>query len=286
MHTLIKLSIFIIIFLIVFIWFCIQKLTKSVYQPEFFKSSPSPEEPITILTYNIQKFPFSMKSFTPLYELFKDYSIILLQECFDETLESLPTIFPHYSIFRGTLRGINVMNSGLVILSKFPILKGEFVEYKHYNGFTFDALSEKGFLSVLIDIHGKKTRIINTHLQSCDFERYDVQALLQLDELFDYMDTIYDPYYIIGGDFNIDIEEMKEKYEKYRGLPSLHYPEDPTIYINFTTSQSRSTRKLGYDGLVIDYFVTSKNIEMKKPITLTYTYSDHNPVGTHFKMIE
>jgi endonuclease/exonuclease/phosphatase family metal-dependent hydrolase len=227
-----------------------------------------------------------MKSFTPLFDLFKGYSIILLQECFDETFESLPSIFPDYFIFRGTLRSINALNSGLVILSKFPILKGEFIEYRHSNPFTLDTFSEKGFVSVLVDINGKKMRVINTHLQSCDFERYDVQALLQLDELFDYMETIYDPYYIIGGDFNIDIFDLKEKYVKYRGVPSLHYPEDPTIYINFTTSHSRCTRKLGYDGLILDYFIASKNIKMKKPITLTsYVYSDHNPVETHIEIL-
>jgi endonuclease/exonuclease/phosphatase family metal-dependent hydrolase len=265
-------------------WYMLQKAVKVLHVPEPYQSSPlRPMEPYTILTYNIQKFPFSMKSFDPVLDLFRQHHIILLQECFDDTLDPLVTIFPEFNIYRGTLQGINLMNSGLAILSKFPIVEGEFVQFQNSNSMTFDVLSEKGFLSVILNVDGKHVRVVNTHLQSCDFERFDPSAMLQLDELLRYLSIrLREKYYIIGGDFNIDATDLLEYYHKF---PQLLTPTDPTIFINFTTSHTKCTKKLGYDGLIFDYFIASKSMLVSPPKVVECSYSDHNPVTSIFKLV-
>ena len=113
---------FSIIFSIIIMWVLFQKTLKKLYSPlsiiERYKKND-----FTFITYNIQKFPVPFKSFEPIKKLLNQYSIVLLQECYDELFSSLETYFPNHYICRGTLKGINAMNSGLVILSIYPILR-------------------------------------------------------------------------------------------------------------------------------------------------------------------
>jgi endonuclease/exonuclease/phosphatase family metal-dependent hydrolase len=268
-----------IIFIIIFLWVFIQKSVNEIYIPETYINYNNFER--SILTYNIKKFPWSMKNFSnfDIYNIINRHSIILLQECFDETSESLEASFPDYNICRGNLKGFNLMNSGLAILSKFPILDVKFYQYKNYNPFSFELFSEKGFLSVLLNINNEYIRVVNTHLQSSDFSRYDKNALLQLKELEDYLTTLDNDNikYIVGGDFNIDIKDIN----KIRDIKDIYYPDEPTIYINFSTSHARSDFKKGYEPLIFDYFI-SKDIKMKLPKTIESDYSDHNPVSSMF----
>ena len=224
---------------IICIWIYLQRSTNERYSPETYVSKPSNESNISIVTYNIQKFPWSMKSFDDLHRMLKHYSIILLQECFDETFQSLEGYFPDYHICRGTLKGINIMNSGLVILSKYPITDVQFYLYKQSNPLTFDILSEKGILTAQIEINGKKIYVMNTHLQSCDFYRYDRYAVLQLDELNQYLThlRLREEKYIVGGDFNIDIQDFT-RLAKSDMPENIYHPDDPTIFIDFFTSHT------------------------------------------------
>ena len=272
MTFIIYISIIVSLILIVGGWIIYQKMIiKEMYKPS--KKLNSTLLQPSILTYNIQKFPWSFKSIKKIAELFDTHSIILIQECYDELFSSLESYFPHYYICRGTMKGISLVNSGLAILSKYPIVKNTFIPYKNYNSFTYDCLTEKGFLHTTIDIDGKIVNIVNTHMQSCDYERYDTNAFLQMKELLAYSETLNEPY-IIGGDFNIDIQDFKIRYKLL-----VYSPTDPTIYINFKTSKSKSTPSDGYEGLIFDYFITSNNVKMN-PLTISSPYSDHNPVSS------
>jgi endonuclease/exonuclease/phosphatase family metal-dependent hydrolase len=272
-----------LLFVLLAIWVMIQKSVSEKYIPETYSAYNNFEK--TILTYNIQKFPWFMKRFSKgdINQLIKKHSIILLQECFDETFESLETCFPQYYICRGNLKGLNAMNSGLAILSKFPIIDVKFYQYKNYNPFSFELFSEKGFLSCLLNINNENIRVINTHLQSSDFKRYDKNAILQLKELMEYLSFLdqNNIKYIVGGDFNIDIKDIKQNNDIKEINENIYYPKDPTIYINFMTSHARSDFKKGYEPLCFDYFL-SKNIKMDLPTVIDSLYSDHKPVRTRF----
>lgn len=249
-------------------WILFQKNLNALYVP---KKGDKKNIKHRILTYNIQKFPWSFKTFEKIKKLFEANSIILLQECYDESFSNLETHFPNYYICRGTLSGINIMNSGLVILSKYPIIESTFFQFNDYNPLSFDCLTEKGFLVAKIAINNQKICIINTHLQSSDFQRFDPNAFLQMNQLLAYINKNNEPY-IIGGDFNIDIKDFNLKYNL-----NIHYPIEPTIYIDFKTSMTNSSFKHGYEGLIFDYFITSDNFKLQ-PITIANNFSDHNPV--------
>ena len=310
--------VFSLIIITIILWIIFQKTLKKISQPnevkEDYISFDNDNTNFNIITYNIQKFPVPFKSFETIKHLLNQYSIILLQECFDELFSSLETYFPNYYICRGTLDGVNIMNSGLVILSVYPIIKTSFTCFTNVNKLTFDALSEKGYLSALIEIPGHKSMyecppydhskyecppyndkkqitVVNTHLQSCDYLPYDPIALLQLDEILNFSQTIQTPY-VIGGDFNLDISVCKV----HKPELNIFYPDDPTIYINFKNGHSKSTNDSNdkkYEGLIFDYFIIPNvdiNIKNVKTLSrsslksLKYThyfndYSDHNPVS-------
>jgi endonuclease/exonuclease/phosphatase family metal-dependent hydrolase len=286
-----------IITIIIIIWILIQKNVSERYTPENYINTPK-DEPInsSIVTYNIQKFPFSLKSLNDkkIRSIIKNHSIILLQECFNEAYDSLETYYPEYHICRGVLQGLNIMNSGLVIMSKFPIIDVNFKEYNVSNPWSFDYFSEKGFLIASIKIKNKNVKIINTHLQSSDFHRYDKYALSQLNELFNYLNELKEnkDEYIVGGDFNIDINDIKnikeinsiKELNTIKELNNIKYPKNPTIYINLTTSGTNDKYKEGYEPFIFDYFMISNSINMKTPIVINNDYSDHNPVSSTFEL--
>ena len=282
-----------IIVLIVVVWILIQKNVSEIYTPELYSDmsdinniNDDKEIDRSIVSYNIQKFPWALKSFREkeITDIINSHSIVLLQECFNEAYDSLETYFPNYHICRGNLKGLNAMNSGLVTMSKFPIVGVKFYEYKSSNPLSFDYFSEKGFLVATIKVGDREIKIINTHLQSSDFHRYDEYALSQLEELFGYLDELREggEDYIVGGDFNIDIDDfnavMKKDYGVYKEM--IRSPKRPTIYINLTTSHTSNRYKEGYEAFIFDYYITP--LKMRDPVVISSDYSDHNPVSSCF----
>lgn len=283
----------IVIVVILLLWALMQKSVETWYTPPVYRrdrrdlrdlrgdgSDSSCRSSLRILTYNIQKFPWSRKSLGALTHLAERYEVIFLQECFDDTWQALSEVLPHFYCFRGTLNRLNVMNSGLAILSRYPIVCGDFLEFAHANRWTFDIFSEKGWLSAVVDVNGEKIRLINTHLQSCDFDRFDQTALTQFDELLAYLRTVHEPF-VMGGDFNVDVQDLKANY---RQLDALHYPDEPSIYIHFMTSMTSALPRRGYTGMTFDYFFTTFR-EVKRPRVVPprlrphlLDYSDHQPV--------
>lgn len=267
-------------------WALLQKTVDTWYIPPVYRRNRSarPRRRLRVLTYNIQKFPWSPKSLETLVTLVNDYDVILLQECFSDTWQSLSEVLPQLYCFRGTLNRLNMMNSGLAILSRYPIDSGAFLEFSHANRWTWDIFSEKGWLSAVINVDGTMIRVLNTHLQSCDFDRFDQMALIQFDELCAYLSTVYEPF-ILGGDFNIDVRDLQANY---RGLGGMSYPKDPTIYIHFGTSLTSARPRRGYTGMTLDYFFTSSSLKrVSDPRVVSFLeFSDHQPVEIEMEIVE
>lgn len=270
----------IITVMIVIKWIIIQKSLNKIVNLSKLSKPSKPSKPykshkkLSIITFNIQKFPWPHKKFNPIINLLKSFDIILLQECFDETFQNLENIFPKHNIYRGKLNHINLMNSGLVILSKFYIEKHDFYIYKSLNSNTNELFCEKGFISIDIKVNNQIIKIINTHMQSSYFAKFDEYALLQFDELMNYINNIKTKF-VLGGDFNIDIEDLKKNKDvKY----NLYYPKNKTIYVDFKTGHSVAYHVKNYDGLIFDYFISNIN-NLKTPKTIKNYYSDHLPVA-------
>lgn len=268
--------------IIIIFWILYQKSYYIMYKPpkniEQLNAEKNMEQiKPQIITYNIQKFLWSCKTFDTIAETLRKHSIILLQECYDESNGLLKTYFPDYYICREMMQGINIINSGLVILSKYPIYKKKFISYKNFNIFSLDCLSDKGFLMTWIKVNNKKYCIVNTHLQSSKNNRYDNAIFLQLNELFNYIKGLRCSY-IIGGDFNIDIKDITSKVKLNDKI--IHYSNKPTIYINFKTGNTRTNSKEGYEPLIFDYFITKSEDNIINDVKTIYSnYSDHNMVS-------
>jgi endonuclease/exonuclease/phosphatase family metal-dependent hydrolase len=255
---------------LILVWIASQRRCRAHHHA---RQAPRSRE-CTLATYNIQWLPWKRKSLQPLVKMLAHHSVIFLQECFFRWSSAVETFFPEHHVCKGKLKGVRLINSGLVILSKFPIVSSEFVPFRAYNPLSFDRLSEKGILSAVVRIDDQDVRLITTHLQSSTHEEYDLYGLTQLEELFAYASTVKEPY-IIGGDFNIDIHEVRRRY------PALqtYAPTEPTIYINFHSGDTQATPRKGFEGRVLDYFI-SPMIVCAPPRVQTSTYSDHNPVQT------
>ena len=277
-----------IIAIILIVWIIVQKNVSERYIPENYTNNGIDNidlNNLSIVTYNIQKFPWALKSLgdEEISKIIKSHSIVLLQECFNETYDSLEIHYPDYYICRGNLKGLNMMNSGLVIMSKFPIIDVKYKEYKDANPWSFDYFSEKGYLTANIKIGDKYIKVVNTHLQSSDFHRYDKYALSQLKDLMSYLNGLVNNRedYIAGGDFNIDINDIKEIQNIE--INNIKSPTKPTIFINLATSHTRNEYKENYEPFIFDYFITSGSLDFSKPVVISSNYSDHNPVSCIFK---
>jgi endonuclease/exonuclease/phosphatase family metal-dependent hydrolase len=260
--------------LLVIFWFYRQtsiKLLTPCKKPNF---KVKKSKKISIVSFNIQKFPWKTKSLAPLSKLLKKYDIILLQECFDELNESIYHLFPSHHISRGKLTGINLLNSGLAILSKLPIEQVEFYPFANSNILTSDYFCEKGVLLCKIKWKNKIVTIYNTHLQSANTCPYDPVALKQFTELLEIVNNSGPDNYVIGGDFNVEYKKIISHFKLF----NVFHPVKPTIYINYVTSNSIPYAKPNYTGLVYDYFIS--DFELAKPKTIKTLYSDHLPVHT------
>jgi endonuclease/exonuclease/phosphatase family metal-dependent hydrolase len=243
---------------------------------DFFypKKKLSPTTP-GVVSYNIQYLPWKIKPLSELREITRMYPILLIQECFNRfTSFELHNIFPEYYIARGRLQGFGLVNSGLVTLSQYPIVKYEFIPFNKSNVITADFFSNKGFLNTIIQLPDKKIAVINTHLQSCEYNEYDPVAKEQLAQLLAYAENLPMPY-LIGGDFNIDYKELSH--------PLIKAPSVPTIYTNLITGDSVSSKKDGYKPFTLDYFFVHPSLKTGNPKVLQSEYSDHNPIFLLFE---
>jgi len=267
---------FIILAGLVIFWFYFQVSKKTIYPPNK-QINETNNNFLSIITYNIQKLPWAIKSVTPLRALLDSYDIILLQECFMVPIQTLASLFPNHWVCKGFLSGLKfkLLNSGLVILSKYQIVDARFYPFNNSNIWTSDYLCEKGLLVIRILVNGKYFYIGNTHLQSSHYKSYDGITIKQFAELERHIQKQFqNDKYIFAGDFNIDPQDLVQ----HIGQTNIIAPQSPSIYIDFTTGNSQSYPLDSYSPFVYDYFIT--NIKIEEPEIINTLYSDHLPVHT------
>ncbi|HLZ15679.1 MAG TPA: sphingomyelin phosphodiesterase [Cyclobacteriaceae bacterium] len=190
-------------------------------QPE--KETP-PLKKIKILSWNIYMLPHLVASQSSKKEraqaigeilMAADYDVIFFQEAFHSTARSkilarLQTRFP-YQAGPANKRLFSLkVNSGLWVLSKYPIVFCRSIIYK--NKFGVDALSRKGALLVELDVDGQRIQIAGTHLQNCG------PMWLRQAQCVEFYKRLLMPNVhegvpqIICGDFNIDRYSTREDY--------------------------------------------------------------------------
>ena len=162
------------------------------------------------------------------------------------------------------------MISGLLILSRYPILENEFYEY--FINVSGDAPSNKGVLYAKIKINDNFLFLFNTHLQSTyyDESQKKIDCTIQVrttqtEELINFVfnklialpkEEINNGCIIIAGDFNIDAHDNKFAKTKYK-IPNYNISEYNLLKLKF--------QKLG----------TAIDLMEKKYNEHLYTYGDN-----------
>jgi len=149
--------------------------------------------------------------------------ILVLEETFMKSTrkiinDSLKQLYPFESSI--TKGGFMKTNSGVWILSKYPIQKQAFITYK--NKTSSDVFAKKGATFLELEIQNKKIQIIGTHTQSLNKNR--VVRAKQFRQLKGNMcDTYFCdsiPQFIIG-DLNCNYYDTSEYNDMIRELESL-----------------------------------------------------------------
>ncbi|CAI2370288.1 unnamed protein product [Moneuplotes crassus] len=230
------------------------KQTKERFEYSLEEFEELDREEVRILTLNLFMRPpgvknndddFKEERFEEYLKLLDNYDIICNQELFtglnsrkerfishakklgfiDHVVSTKPKLFEHF-----------VIDSGLCIVSRFPIIKTAEMTYSRYA--YSDSMSQKGALYARIKIGKSTLHLFNTHLQAnylhSDYTTYsysiDYRDHHQLQELSDFIDEqLADAddncKIMIVGDFNISSRPFSEAtIEGLREL-SKTYPE-------------------------------------------------------------
>lgn len=152
--------------------------------PTVFKSSAANE--ISMITYNIQAFPEYMGAFLDLnkplkrmlwlgqQKFMRNADVIVFEEAWDNGMraslkQSFHDTFPYFIDPVPENTHTRPLNSGLLVLSKYPIVSQYFVNYQdHQSLVDSDNFSNKGALYFKINKDGRYYNFIATHTQAQD----------------------------------------------------------------------------------------------------------------------
>jgi len=189
-------------------------------------------------------------------KLIKNFDVIFLQESW-----TLPILTPNFWVVRklqaaakrqgfnmisGFRHGCRFTDSGLAVLSRFPIAEYEFKLFPYSMTYSVDALASKGVLYAKIDLpnmtalHGFNTHL-NAYYEKNDGPKREIAQKAQIEFMIEFIkektrNIGADDKVLLCGDFNCDepmvkflLEKMNKvnfKYEEGETSSIMHYKED------------------------------------------------------------
>ena len=155
----------------------------------------------------------------------------------------------HYCTYSPTLISRHLANNALLILSRYPILARDYINFSNYG--SYDSVIEKGCDYVKIGLTPDLSiHTFNTHLQSSYAKNDDRAKKIRLDQLRElrkFIDSkmIGKEPIICGGDFNINVYDQEEKKTLYNMMyPYVDTHEDcqtPTILVPYDKQNKENT---------------------------------------------
>lgn len=251
------------------IYTCCKKLVINKYYSD-------KKENIEILSYNVNNLPFKCKDLNLLNDLIKDKDIVYLQEVFmynPNIRKWLKQISKKYKfnvlyIPKINLCKFRVLDSGLVILSKFDFINYKFIPFKKL--YNIDYFSNKGILHATIIVNNRIIYLYNIHNQSIYNKKITEKQVNLMRNNMEYF-NLSNKDIIIGGDFNIDYKLIKDKFPDMKvNLPN--YNTCYTLWEDNKEVDSISYYKKNYNGVKLDYFLT-KNLVLEM--------IDNNEINEH-----
>ncbi len=166
------------------------------------------------------------------------------------TRDEAPEFFDDRSIWKGEKLG-KWLNSGLAIMSNFPIEESYTQPFRRWACAGFDCMSNKGVQLVAIRIPGvpEPIGIFNTHMNSNDasgvsVERSKVAHNLQTDDIYNFLSLeIFDNgrALIAGGDFNTKADRERLEF-------LLRSDHSPIVRYYCTQSEGLCDIRMSFDG--------------------------------------
>lgn len=190
----------------------------NVNQQGEFKSTS-----LSIMSYNVKMFPSILFDFRNVFrakEIIKRISnqrieILVFQELFDDDVIKLfrhrlgRQGFQHTSKLKGNLLSGNLINSGVMIFSRFPIINEDSTIFKEEQG--NDRLASKGAVKISIEKNRIPIDIIGTHLQAGrKGEAFNIKTsqIRQFNEKL-----IREKLTFIVGDWNFNTNKFKTVFD-------------------------------------------------------------------------
>lgn len=164
------------------------------------------------------------------------YDIVGLQEVFDKKsrnklIERLQEVYP-YHVGPGK-RGLIKLNSGLMVFSKYPILRDDMIRYSR--AAVADRMAHKGAQFVEIEVEGRKVQVINTHAQAQSGENFQAIRDSQYEELESQLlspnEVVGVPQLIVG-----DMNTSKSDSLSYRNMLQTFDANDGSVAGDLQTS--------------------------------------------------
>lgn len=223
-----------------------------------------------------------------------DYDVISVQETFDYEIKDLITKKCHENGYSHIIsragqpacRGI-FYESGLMIISKLPILNAETIQYNQASG--SDVMTNKGFLVADIDFNGQIITVVNTHLQSGNDMVSLEKRINQFEQLKNAIKQKKNGKMIVTGDFNADMNDSAEKdvfidFVKELGLIDSFKLLNPGVPgFTFDSETNPHVFASEPERFRIDYIFVSQTLN--KQITeskLDKVFVDNIPLSDHY----
>jgi endonuclease/exonuclease/phosphatase family metal-dependent hydrolase len=265
-------------------------------------TTPGHAEPLTVVNLNTWGVPFAVwdtwrysAAMNAIEEISPD--VVVLEEVFtgkgSRGFES--EMYPYEA--KGPHKITKLLNSGIKILSKYPIEREE--KFTYNNCLKDDCLSGKGALLVVIDLpSGKKLNVVGTHLNA---RGDDSVRISQLDQLTSFIAENKEPgaETLLSSDFNFN--PTSPAYAYYLKNMKMHdvwdtlHPGDPGItynsHENFYAYEYCTRTNFPLNDERIDYMWTeeaSKILPKLSKIIFNQAplYSDHYGLYSEFEILD
>lgn len=232
------------------------------------------QQKISILTYNTQLMSFYANGVNNLNHpeirainiprKISGYDIVIMEELFDKDLRktmiaAMQNYYPYHSKVVGH-HTTKLLNGGVMIFSKWPILKEDQIVYRACGD--IDCFAAKGAAYISINKLGAIYNVFGTHLQAANANGGNLARKNQLIELHEFIQNKNIPPdlpVLIGGDFNIGAkpEEINNL------LNTLHVSLISNIGHPYSVDSTINTMMSNHSRRRLDYVFSSR--EFKKP---------------------
>lgn len=185
-----------------------------------------------------------------------DYHIIVFQEAFSSKcrnilskilLERFPFQYGPVNESRFSLR----TNSGLWIVSKFPLTKLDQVEFSKSKG--YDVIARKGAVLFQGCFRGSKFQLLATHLQALDSQKLRELQCAEIRE------QLLNPYYredtpqFLCGDFNIDMHDTADYHRMLQLLDATNGQLSGNMLVTYDEVENNLAYKANGKRKILDY---------------------------------